>query len=126
MNPALSSSQNLALEVQGRNLDFAASYESKPAPIKFIVGFLLRPGQHWLIYFSSTERLSMRKAKIFTAILFLSYIAANPASAEASSRLKHKNASKHTSSSKHASSKHHYAKHHRANKSQGPTVEQVP
>src|SRR5208337_1876498 len=82
--------------------------------------------------FSSTERLSMRKAKIFTAILFLSYIAANPASAEASSRLKHKNASKHASlskhasSSKHGSSKHHYAWHHRANKSQGPTVEQVP
>ena len=68
----------------------------------------------------------MRKAKIFTAILFLSYIATNPASAEASSRLKHKNTSKHASSNKHASSKHHYAKHHRANKSQGPTVEQVP
>src|SRR5580704_16599632 len=62
----------------------------------------------------------MRKAKILTAILFLSYIATNPASAEASSRLKHKN------TSKHASSKHHYAKHYRANKSQGPTVEQVP
>jgi tetratricopeptide (TPR) repeat protein len=66
----------------------------------------------------------MRNAKILTAVLFLSFIAANPAFAEASSRLKHKNTSKHVGSNKH--SKHHYAKHHRANKSQGPTVEQVP
>ena len=66
----------------------------------------------------------MRNAKILTAILVLSYIATNPAFAEASSRLKHKNTSKHASSNKH--SRHHYAKHYRANKSQGPTVEQVP
>ncbi|MBV8176208.1 MAG: hypothetical protein JO151_16825 [Verrucomicrobia bacterium] len=62
----------------------------------------------------------MHKAKILTAILFLFYFATNPASAEASHRLKHK------SKNKHASSKHHYARHHRANKAQGPTVEQVP
>ena len=66
----------------------------------------------------------MRNAKILTAILVLSYIATNPAFAEASSRLKHKNTSKHASSNKH--SRHHYAKHYRANKSQGPTVEQIP
>jgi len=68
----------------------------------------------------------MRKAKILTAILFVSFLATNPASAEASSRLKHKNTSKHASSTRHSSSKHHYAKHHRANKSQGPTVDEVP
>jgi tetratricopeptide (TPR) repeat protein len=90
----------------------------------------------------------MRTAKILTAILFLFSIATNPASAEASSGTKHKSttksttkhassskhtasnkhagSSKHASSNKRASSKHHYAKHYRANKSQGPTVEQVP
>jgi len=68
----------------------------------------------------------MRKAKILAAVLFLSCIVTSPASAEASSRLKHKSTNKHTSSHKHSSSKSHYAKHHRANKSQGPTVEQVP
>jgi tetratricopeptide (TPR) repeat protein len=59
----------------------------------------------------------MRKAKILTAVLFLCWFAADPASAEASHRLKHK--------SQHASSKH-YPRRHRANKSQGPIVEQVP
>jgi tetratricopeptide (TPR) repeat protein len=73
-----------------------------------------------------TERFSMLKAKILTAILFLFYSATNPVFAEASSKLKHKSTSKHASSTKHSSSKHHYAKRHRANKSQGPTVEQVP
>jgi tetratricopeptide (TPR) repeat protein len=62
----------------------------------------------------------MRNAKILTAIFFLFYFATNPASAEASNRLKQK------SKNKHASSKHHYARHHRANRSQGPMVEQVP
>lgn len=61
----------------------------------------------------------MRKAKILTAVLFLCCFAADPASAEASHRLKHK------SKSQHASSKH-YPRRHRANKSQGPIVEQVP
>jgi tetratricopeptide (TPR) repeat protein len=56
----------------------------------------------------------MRNAKILTALLVLFYIVTNPAFAEASSRLKHKY------------SRHHYAKHYRANKSQGPTVEQIP
>jgi tetratricopeptide (TPR) repeat protein len=62
----------------------------------------------------------MRQAKILTAVLFLCCFATNPAAAEASHRLKHK------TKNEHASSKHHYAKRHRANKSQGPMVEQVP
>src|ERR1700757_492653 len=66
----------------------------------------------------------MRNAKILTTILVLSCIAATPVFAEASSRLKHKNTSKHAGSNKH--SRHHYAKHYRANKSQGPTVEEIP
>jgi tetratricopeptide (TPR) repeat protein len=73
----------------------------------------------------------MRKAKIFTAFLFLFLLAIHSGLAETSSRSKHKTSSKHAASNKHGtsksgSSKHHYARHHRANRSQGPTVEQVP
>ena len=49
--------------------------------------------------------------------------------AETSSHSKHKSSNKHSSShsaSKKSTSKHHYARHHRANRSQGPTVEEVP
>jgi tetratricopeptide (TPR) repeat protein len=72
----------------------------------------------------------MHKAKIFSAFVFLFCFAINPGLAETSSRSKHKTSSQHTtskhSSSKSGSSKHHYPRHHRANRSQGPTVEQVP
>ena len=84
----------------------------------------------------------MRKAKIFSALLLLVPLANNSVLAESSSGSKHKTSSKHTASthatskkhtgtksgsSKSGSSKHHYyARRHRANRSQGPTVEQVP
>jgi tetratricopeptide (TPR) repeat protein len=73
----------------------------------------------------------MRKAKILSAFLFLFCLAINPGLAETSSRTKHKTSSKYATTNKHGasksgSSKHHYARHHRANRSQGPTVEQVP
>ena len=73
----------------------------------------------------------MRKAKILSAFIFLFCLAINPGVAETSSTSKHKSSGKHATSSKHGtsakgSSKHHYARHHRANRSQGPTVEQVP
>jgi tetratricopeptide (TPR) repeat protein len=79
----------------------------------------------------STDSLSMCKAKILSAFIFLFSLAINPGVAETSSSSKHKSSSKHATSSKHGasakgSSKHHYARHHRANRSQGPTVEQVP
>jgi tetratricopeptide (TPR) repeat protein len=67
----------------------------------------------------------MRKAKIFSAFLFLFCLAIRPGFAEASSQSKHKTSSKHVTS-KNGSSKHHYARHHRANRSQGPTVEAIP
>jgi tetratricopeptide (TPR) repeat protein len=81
--------------------------------------------------------MSMRKAKIFSAFFLLFCLASNSVLAESSSGSKHKSSSKHTTSkhatsTKHAtaksgSSKHHYyARRHRANRSQGPTVEQVP
>ena len=73
----------------------------------------------------------MRKAKIFSAFIFVFCLAINPGLAETSSHSKHKTSSKHATSHKHAaskggSSKHHYTRHHRANRSQGPTVEEVP
>ena len=71
----------------------------------------------------------MSKAKIFSAFIFLFCLAIDSGVAETSSH-KHKSSSEHTTSSKHGTSKgsvkHHYARHHRANRSQGPTVEQVP
>ena len=81
--------------------------------------------------------MSMRKAKIFSAFFLLFCLANNSVLAESSSGSKHKTSSKHTTS-KHATSKkhttaksgsskhHYYARRHRANRSQGPTVEQVP
>jgi tetratricopeptide (TPR) repeat protein len=73
----------------------------------------------------------MRKAKILSAFIFLFCLAINPGVAETSSHSKHKSSSTHTTSSKHGTSKrgssrHHYAKRHRANRSQGPTVEEIP
>ena len=73
----------------------------------------------------------MRKAKIFSAFLFLFFLAINPGLAETSGHSKHKTSSKHATSKKHAASKggsakHHYPRRHRANRSQGPTVEEVP
>jgi tetratricopeptide (TPR) repeat protein len=73
----------------------------------------------------------MRKAKIFSAFIFLLVLAINPGLAETSGHSKHKTSSKHATSKKHAvskggSAKHHYTRHHRANRSQGPTVEEVP
>jgi tetratricopeptide (TPR) repeat protein len=73
----------------------------------------------------------MRKAKIFSAFFILFSLAINSGLAESASQSKHKTSSKNAGSSKHGtykgrSSKHHYARHHRANRSQGPTVEQVP
>jgi tetratricopeptide (TPR) repeat protein len=81
--------------------------------------------------------MSMRNAKIFSAFLLLFCLANNAVPAESSSGSKHKTSSKHTTSknatskkhstSKGGSSKHHYyTRRHRANRSQGPTVEQVP
>src|ERR1700758_1163591 len=67
----------------------------------------------------------MPKAKIFSAVFFLCCLAINAGLAQTSSHSKHKTANKHATS-KSGSSKHHYAKHHRANRSQGPTVEEVP
>jgi tetratricopeptide (TPR) repeat protein len=55
----------------------------------------------------------MRKVKFFSALFLLFCLAISPSFA------KHK-------TSRSGSSKHHYARHHRANRSQGPTVEQVP
>jgi hypothetical protein len=75
----------------------------------------------------STDWLSMRKAKILSAFIFLFCLAINPGVAETSSHSKHKSSSTHAN--KHGtskSSKHHYAKRHRANRSQGPTVEEIP
>lgn len=73
----------------------------------------------------------MRKAKIFSAFIFLSVLAISPGFAETSGHSKHKTSSKHSTSNRHAASKggsakHHYTRHHRANRSQGPTVEEVP
>jgi len=71
----------------------------------------------------------MRKAKILSAFIFLFCLAINPGVAETSSHSKHKSSSTHATSKKHGtskSSKHHYAKRHRANRSQGPTVEEIP
>lgn len=73
----------------------------------------------------------MRKAKIFSAFFILFFLAIDFGFAETASQSKHKTSSKNAASSKHGtskgrSSKHHYARHHRANRSQGPTVEQVP
>src|ERR1700747_2426119 len=71
----------------------------------------------------------MRKAKIFRAFIFLFWPAINPGVAETFSHSKHKSSSTHATSNKHGtskSSKHHYAKRHRANRSQGPTVEEIP
>ena len=75
----------------------------------------------------------MRNAKIFSAFFFLFCLAINSGLAESSSGSKHKTSSKQHleqlekhATSKGGSSKHHYARHHRANRSQGPTVEQVP
>jgi tetratricopeptide (TPR) repeat protein len=75
----------------------------------------------------STDWLSMSKAKILGAFIFLFCLAIDPGVAETSSHSKHNSSSKH-GTSKSGSSKHHshYAKHHRANRSQGPTVEEVP
>ncbi len=70
----------------------------------------------------------MRIPKIFSAFLLLFCLVVNSGLAETSSGSKHKSSSK-TTSKKHATSKgskRHYAKHHRANRSQGPTVEEVP
>jgi hypothetical protein len=77
----------------------------------------------------STDWLSMRKAKILSAFIFLFCLAINPGVAETSSHSKHKSSSTHATSKKHGtskSSKHHYAKRHRAKRSQGPTVEEIP
>jgi Flp pilus assembly protein TadD len=99
-----------------------------------LVGFRLRPKQAWPIYFGSTERLSMGNAKLSGAILLLICLLIDPSYA-ASSQHQHKSKTKQTTSKKqsprHSASKHTYARHgsarhHRANKSQGPTVEQVP
>jgi tetratricopeptide (TPR) repeat protein len=72
----------------------------------------------------------MSKAKIFSAFIFLFCFAIDSGVAETSSHPKHKSSSEHKSSGKQGTSKgsakHHYARHHRANRSQGPTVEQVP
>jgi tetratricopeptide (TPR) repeat protein len=73
----------------------------------------------------------MSKAKIFSALIFLFCLAIDSGVAETSSHLKHKSSSAHATSSKHGTSKgsskhHYYAKRHRANRSQGPTVEEVP
>ena len=73
----------------------------------------------------STDWLSMRKAKILGAFIFLFWLAINPGVAETSSQSTHKSSGKH-STSKRGSAKHHYARRHRANRSQGPTVDQVP
>src|ERR1700755_3399003 len=67
----------------------------------------------------------MRKAKFFSAIFFLFFLASNSVLAETSSQSKHHSSTKHSTSKK-STSKHHYARHHRANRSQGPTVEEVP
>jgi tetratricopeptide (TPR) repeat protein len=77
----------------------------------------------------STDWLSMSKAKIFSAFIFLFCLAIDSGVAETSSHSKHKSSSAHSTSqhgTSKGSAKHHYAKHHRANKSQGPTVEEVP
>jgi tetratricopeptide (TPR) repeat protein len=73
----------------------------------------------------------MRKAKIFSAFFILFFLAIDSGLTETASQSKHKTSSKNAASSRHGtskgrSSKHHYARHHRANRSQGPTVEQVP
>jgi len=81
----------------------------------------------------------MGNANLSGIILVLICLLIDPAYA-ASSRHQHKTATKQTSSkkhsskdsssrhaySKHAYARHGFAKHHRANKFQGPTVEQVP
>jgi tetratricopeptide (TPR) repeat protein len=83
-------------------------------------------------YFGSTERLSMGNANLSGVILLLICLLIDPAHA-VSSQHQHKskqtNSKKQSSrhpSSKRASVRHGTARHHRANKSQGPTVEQVP
>jgi len=72
----------------------------------------------------------MRKAKILSAFLLLFCLAIDPGVAETSSHSKHKASSSHATSkhgtSKRGSTKHHYPKRHRANRSQGPTVEEIP
>jgi len=82
--------------------------------------------------FGLTERLSMGNANLSGVILLLICLLIDPAHAASS---QHQPKSKQTSSKKHSSrnpsSKHAYARHgtgrhHRANKSQGPTVEQAP
>src|SRR6202047_2640983 len=68
----------------------------------------------------------MRKAKIFSAFFFLFCLAINPGFAETTNKSKHKTSSRKHQTSKSRSSKRHYARHHRANRSEGPPVEQVP
>jgi len=76
----------------------------------------------------------MGNANLSGIILFLICLLIDPAYAASThhkTTTKQTSSKKHSSSSKHASSKHAYvrhgyAKHHRANRYQGPTVEQVP
>jgi tetratricopeptide (TPR) repeat protein len=68
----------------------------------------------------------MCKAKIFSAFFFLFCLAIDPGVAATSSHSKHKSSSSSHGTSKKGSSRRHYAKHHRANRSQGPTVEEIP
>ena len=72
----------------------------------------------------------MRNANLSGVILLLICLLSDPAYA-LSTQHKGKHTSSNKQSSKHSSSKHSYsrhrlARHHRANRSQGPTIEQVP
>ena len=85
--------------------------------------------------FRSEKRLSMGNANLSALVLLLICLLIDPAYAASDQHHHHKASSKkqssgHTSSkhsySKHVYSRHGVARHHRANRYQGPTVEQVP
>ena len=85
--------------------------------------------------FRSEKRLSMRNANLSALVVLLICLLIHPAYATSDQHHHHKASSKkqnsgHTSSkhsySKHVYSRHGVARHHRANRYQGPTVEQVP
>jgi hypothetical protein len=114
----------------GKNLKWGGT---EPVP-HLAFGFRLRAEQPWQIYFGLTEFSPMGIANLSGIILLIICLLIGPASA-ASSPNQHKTKTKHTSSkkqsskhssSKHFSGKHSTARHHRANRSQGPTVEQIP
>jgi tetratricopeptide (TPR) repeat protein len=69
----------------------------------------------------------MCKAKIFSILLLLFSLEIGPAVANESTHSNHKASHSLAKSSHHGrGTSHHYVRHHRANRYQGPTVEQVP